>query len=306
MGTGQRMAKRVLLAVNTRARRGRAARDHVVAALRSSGHEVVELPLDGSRDGLSKAIVARRDGADVVAIGGGDGTLLTAIDGLIETKLPLAVLPLGTFNELARTLGIPADLDAALALVDDGVPFALDVGCANGTRYFNEASAGLSTRVTRLQTDDVKKRFGMLAVPITTLRALRWARPMHLEIESEDGTKRRVRAVQLTVANNYRFGGVVENPEASLEDGQLWLYSIDAQDFWHTARLLAAVALHRFAHTPEVVAVKGRHFVVRSVHGHRHRVYADSEEVARLPADFSIVNRGVTVLVPSGRVPAIR
>jgi diacylglycerol kinase (ATP) len=300
------MGKRVLLAVNTRARRGRAGRDRIAATLRSRGHELIEVPLDGSGDGLSEAIVTRRDEVDVVAVGGGDGTLLTAIDGLIETKLPLAVLPLGTFNELARTLGIPDDLDAAAALVDAGTPFALDVGCVNGVRYFNEASIGLSTRVTRLQTDDVKRRFGLLAVPITTLRALRWARPMHLEIESDDGSKRRVRAVQLTVANSYRFGGVVENPEASLEDGQLWLYSIDAQGFWHTLRLLAAVARHRFAHTPEVVAVKGRRFVVRSVHGHRHRVYADSEEVTRLPAEFSIVNRGVTVLVPPGRVSAIR
>jgi YegS/Rv2252/BmrU family lipid kinase len=300
------MGKRVLLAVNSRARRGRAARDRAAAALRSLGHAVVEVQLDGSRAGLSEAIVARRDDVDVVAVGGGDGTLLTAIDGLIETKLPLAVLPLGTFNELARTLGIPADFDVAAALIDTGVPFAVDVGSANGVHYFNEASVGLSTRITSLQTDDVKRWLGMLAVPITTLRALRWARPMHLEIESEDGAKRRVRAVQLTVANSYRFGGVVENPEASLEDGRLWLYSIDSQGFRHTIRLLAAVALHRFAHTPEVVAVKGRRFTVRSVHGHRYPVDADSEQATRLPAEFGIVNRGVTVLVPPDRVPAIR
>ncbi|HZX67670.1 MAG TPA: hypothetical protein VFE70_02245, partial [Candidatus Elarobacter sp.] len=108
------------------------------------------------------------------------------------------------------------------------------------------------------------------------------------------------------VANNYRFGGVVENPEASLEDGRLWLYAIDVQDFWHTVRILAAVALHRFAHAPEVFALKGRSFTVRSVHGHRHRVFADSEEVTRLPAVFDVANRAVTVLVPPERVPAIR
>jgi YegS/Rv2252/BmrU family lipid kinase len=299
------MGKRVLLAVNPHARRGRGALERVAAALRSRGHEVVELPLDRSLD-LSETIEARRSEIDVVVVGGGDGTLLRALDGLIATKLPLAVLPLGTFNELARTLGVPPDIDAATTLVDDGVPLALDVGCANGVHYLNEASVGLSTRVTRLQTEDVKRRLGMLAIPVTTIRALRWARPMHLEIESEDGAKRRVRAVQLTVANSYRFGGVVENPEASLEDGQLWLYSIDSQGFWHTVRLLIAVALHRFAHAPEVMAVKGRRFVVRSVHGHRYAVDADGEEIARLPAEFSIVNRGLTVLVPPDRVPAIR
>jgi YegS/Rv2252/BmrU family lipid kinase len=242
----------------------------------------------------------------VVVVGGGDGTLLTAIDGLVEAKLPLAVLPLGTFNELARTLGVPSDPDDVAALVEDGVPLPLDVGCVNGKRYFNEASVGLSTRVTRLQTDEVKKRLGMLAIPVTTLRALRYAKPMHLEIEAEDGSRRRVRAIQLTVANSYRFGGVVENPEASLEDGRLWLYSIDVRSVWHALAVVAAVVLRRFQHAPEVTAVRGKRFVVRSVHGREHRVYADSEDVAKLPAEFAIVHDGITVLVPAERVPDIR
>jgi len=70
---------------------------------------VIGVELDASKDGLSKAIVAHKDDVDIVVVGGGDGTLLTAIDGLVETKLPLAVLPLGTFNELARTHGLVAE-----------------------------------------------------------------------------------------------------------------------------------------------------------------------------------------------------
>jgi diacylglycerol kinase (ATP) len=300
------MGKRVLLAVNERARRGQAARAEIEAAFRKRGHEVTGVQLDASKDGLSKAIVAHKDDVDVVVVGGGDGTLLTAIDGLVETKLPLVVLPLGTFNELARTLGVPAAPDDVAALVDDGVPLPLDVGCVNGKRYFNEASVGLSTRVTRLQTGEVKKRLGMLAIPFTTLRALRFQRPMHLEIESEDGSKRVLRALQLTIANSYRFGGFVENPEASLEDGQLWLYSIDVRGFWHTLGLLAAVALRRLQQAPDVTAVRGKRFVVRSVHGRNHRVFGDSEDLARLPAEFTIINGGVTVIVPERRVPSIR
>jgi diacylglycerol kinase (ATP) len=300
------MGKRVLLAVNARARKGQAARDQVMKVFRERGHEVTEVQLDASKDGLSKAIVAHKNDVDVVVVGGGDGTLLTAIDGLVETKLPLAVLPLGTFNELARTLGVPTDPDEVAALVDDGVPLPVDVGCVNGKRYFNEASVGLSTRVTRLQTGEVKKRLGMFAIPVTTLRALRFQRPMHLEIESEDGSKRMLRALQLTVANSYRFGGVVENPEASLEDGQLWLYSIDVRGFWHTIALLGAIALRRFQQAPDVTAVRGKRFIVRSVHGRRHRVFGDSEDLTTLPAEFSIINGGVTVLVPEDRVPSIR
>jgi diacylglycerol kinase (ATP) len=292
------MAKRVLLAVNARARRGREARDRAAEAFRAHGHEVVEITKDIPPGELSAAIRAHADAVDVVVVGGGDGTLLTAIDGLVATKLPLVILPLGTFNELARTLGVPHDPAAVAKLVDEGVPLQLDVGRVNGIAYFNEASVGLSTRVTRLQTGEVKRRLGMLAIPVTTLRALRWMRPLRLEIESDEGTKRTVRAAQLTVANSYRFGGVVENPEASLEDGRLWLYSIDVRSWWHTLGILAAVALRRFPHAPDTLAVRGRRFVVRSVHGRAHHVTADSEPVTYLPAEFTIENRAVTVLVP--------
>src|ERR1035437_9206615 len=300
------MVKRVLLAVDSRARHGRKLRERAAAAIRARGHEIVEIAKEIPPSELSAAIRAHKDDVDVVVVGGGDGTLLSAIDGLVETKLPLVILPLGTFNELARTLGVPGDPVPAAALIDEGVPVQLDVGRVNGVRYLNEASIGLSTRVTRLQTGEVKRRLGMLAIPVTTLRALGWARPMHLEIESDDGGKRIMRALQLTVANSYRFGGVVDNPEASLDDGLLWLYSIDVHAWWHTLGILLAVAVRRFPHAPDRTAVRARRFVVRSVHGAPHHVYADGESVARLPAEFTIENRAITVLVPPGAAENIR
>jgi YegS/Rv2252/BmrU family lipid kinase len=300
------VGKRVLLAVNGRARRGRMARDEAAAAFRARGHDVVEITKDVPPGELSNTIVAHKNDVDVVVVGGGDGTLLTAIDGLIETKKPLVILPLGTFNELARTLGVPSDPAAVAALVDEGVPLQIDVGSVNGVKYFNEASVGLSTRITRMQTPEIKRRWGMLAILVTTLRALHWARPLHLEVEAEDGTKRLVRAVQLSAANSYRFGGVVENPEASLADGMLDLYSIDAEGFWPTVALIAAVVLRRFHHSPDVKTFRGKRFVVRSVHGRPHPVAADSEVVTHLPAEFTVVERAVTVLVSRAKVPEIR
>jgi diacylglycerol kinase (ATP) len=299
------MPKRVLLAVNPRARRGSDARDRAAAAFRTRGHQVLEIST-GERPGeLSRAIVAHRDDVDVVVIGGGDGTLLWAAAGLIETKLPLAILPLGTFNELARTLGVPSVPEEVAALVDEGLPLRIDVGRVNGVYYFNEASVGISTRVARFQTTEVKRRLGMWAIPVTTLRALRWVRPLHLEIEDDAGSRRFVEAVQLTVANNYRFGGVVENPEGSLADGQLWLYSIDVRGWLDALAIVIAVVLRRFPHAPDVVAVRGKRFAVRSVHGHGHRVFADSEDVTQLPAEFTVLPRAVTVLVNQVQAPKI-
>jgi YegS/Rv2252/BmrU family lipid kinase len=300
------MARRVLLAVNVHARRGRDAKAAMLAALQARGHSVREVPEDTPAEAMSAAIGAQRDRIDVVVVGGGDGTLLHAIDGVIAAKLPLIVLPLGTFNEFARTIGTPDDIDAVADLVENSVPLSVDVGVVNGVRYLNEASIGLSTSVTELQTEDVKSRLGMLAIPVTTLRALRWMRPLKLIVEADDGSTRNVRAVQLTVANSYRFGGVVDNPEASLEDGRLWLYAIDVRGFFNILRVLAAVVLHRFEHAPEVTAVRGRGFTVRSRTGSKHGVYADSEHVTDLPATFSIEPRALTVLVPERSVQAIR
>jgi len=298
------MPKRVLLAVNTRARRGRDARDRAAAALRARGHTVVELQTDGAPGSLSRAIVERAKDVDVVAVGGGDGTIVSAIAGLRETGLPLLALPLGTFNELARTLGIPFDVDEAAALLDAGVPYRIDVARANDFDYVNEASIGLSTSVARLQTGVVKKRLGMLAIPVTTLRALRYARPFHVDVELDDGTRRRFRTIQLTVANSYRFGGVVENPEAAIDDGQLWLYTIDIKRWWHAFGILASIGLHRFPHAPDVVALRGRTFVV---HTHRpRRVYADSEPATHSPVTFTVAREAIAIYVPPDRVEAIR
>ncbi|HYZ17778.1 MAG TPA: diacylglycerol kinase family protein [Candidatus Acidoferrum sp.] len=299
------MPKRVLLAVNDRARRGREMRERSVLALRALGHVVTEVSTGRPGD-LSQAIIAHRNDVDVVVVGGGDGTLLWSIEALIETKLPLAILPLGTYNELARTLGVPSTPEDVASLIDEGLPLPIDVGRVNGVPYFNEASIGLSTRIARYQTSEIKKKLGLLVVPVTALRALQWMRPLHLEVEADDGSRRILRAVQVTVANNYRFGGFVENPEGSLEDGHLWLYSIDVRGWLHTLGILIAVALRRFPHAPDVVAVRGKRFVIRSLHGHAHRILADSEEVAHLPAEFTVVPAAVTVLVPERSVTKIR
>jgi diacylglycerol kinase family enzyme len=295
----------VLLAINPRARKGPAAAAALRAALIARGHTVLDVPLERDTT-FAEALGERRAEIDVAVVGGGDGTLLRVLPALVETKVPVVIVPLGTFNELARTLGMPSDPDQVAALVDQGVPLMLDVGRVNDAYYLNEASVGLSTRVAELQTPPLKRALGLFAIPVATARALRWWRPMHLEIEDDQGKSRTVRVVQLTVANSYRFGGVVENPDASLEDGQLWLYALDVRGWWDALRIVLAVAVHRFPRAPRVETLRGTRFRVRSLRRQRHHVYADSEKVAQLPAEFRVMPHALTVLVPSARVPAIR
>jgi diacylglycerol kinase (ATP) len=286
---------RILLAVNVRARRGRDARDRAVACLRERGHQIVVVDTRKASD-LQRAIVAHRGRVDVVAIGGGDGTLISAIGGLRSVGVPLLILPLGTFNELARTLAIPLDIPGACALLETGLPHAIDVGCVNGFWFFNEASIGLSTHVAREQTGQVKSRWGMLAIPLATVRAWRSLRPYHLDVELESGEHTMFRTMQLTVANSYRFGGVVENTEARIDDGTLDLYSIDLQHWWDPLEIIGAVAVKRFPAARGVQTMRGKRFVVRG--RHRHQVFADGEPATTTPAEFLVVPQAISVYVP--------
>jgi diacylglycerol kinase (ATP) len=286
---------RVLLAVNVRARRGRDARDRALAALRGAGHDVTVADTRKRAD-LERDIVAGRGRIDVAAIGGGDGTLVSAIGGLRSAGIPLLILPLGTINELARTLNIPLDIEAACRLLHTGTPHAIDVGCVNGFWFFNEASIGLSTHVAREQTGEVKSRWGMLAIPLATVRAWRSLRLYHLDVELESGDHRAFRTMQLTVANSYRFGGVVENTAARIDDGTLDLYSIELRRWWDPLEILGAVAVKRFPDAKGVQTIRGRRFVVRG--RHRHHVFADGEPATHTPAEFTVVPRAISVFVP--------
>jgi diacylglycerol kinase (ATP) len=287
--------KRILVVVNARARLGAGARERVVAALEARGHIVVEADPRSSQD-VSPAIAEQRGRIDVVVVGGGDGTLIAAIDGVRRAGVPLAILPLGTTNDLARTLALPFGIFSACALVDDGRPRAIDVGWANGVWFFNEASIGMSTHVVREQTGRLKSRLGMLAIPVGTLRALRFMRPYQLTVKW-DGGERTFRTVQLTVANSGRFGGYVENLGATIDDGLLDLYSIDVRRPWDALEIITAVLRKQFPSSRNVTTISATSFTVTG--RHRHHVSADGEDAGMTPTEFKVVPHALEVLVPA-------
>src|SRR5215216_720857 len=106
------MPRRALLIVNSNSRNGAAQLRTAQERLEAHGIEPVHREC-GSRDELSPLIAKHGADFDLVAVGGGDGTLNAAAQGVIERGLPLGILPMGTANDLARTLGVPTDLDEA-------------------------------------------------------------------------------------------------------------------------------------------------------------------------------------------------
>ena len=104
--------------------------------------------LEPPGDADCTAVIKRHAaGCDLVILGGGDGTMNAAAPALVETGLPLGVLPLGTANDLARSLDIPLEPVAAATLITTEEARPADLGWVNGHYYFNVASIGFSAEL---------------------------------------------------------------------------------------------------------------------------------------------------------------
>lgn len=289
---------KALLILNRQARHGRTGSGPALDRLRAAGFELIEEPV-GHPTELPQLIRRHQGRVDSVIIGGGDGTLTMAVDGLVDVKLPLGVLPLGTANDLARTLGLPTDPVAAADVIAQGHLKQIDLGWVNGTHFFNVASVGLSSGITRRLDRGRKSRWGVLAYPLAAARVLYYARPFTADIVTGSGTVR-VRTFQVTVGNGRYYGGGLTVDEASgIDDGVLHLFSLEAERWWQIIPLLPSLWRGTLKGSPHVRTMSGRAFEVRPVKKRTKHIIADGEIVGRAPAHFRIVPRALSVYVPA-------
>jgi YegS/Rv2252/BmrU family lipid kinase len=141
------------------------------------------------------------DGAERVFASGGDGTVSAVADGLIETEVPLGIIPAGTANVLAQELGIPQDIDKACRLLSEtSVTRSIDALKVDGRYYMLSIGTGLDA-MTIEQTDRKdKRRFGRLAYFASVAKVLIGFQP-HRFVITVDGKKKHVRAADVLVTN---------------------------------------------------------------------------------------------------------
>ncbi len=290
------MSQRALLLVNRQARRGQSALAQAIDQLQALGFTILEESAAHPPQ-LPELIRSYRDRVDLVIVGGGDGTLNAAIAGIVDTRLPLGILPLGTANDLARTLGIPTDLTTACQIIAAGYQHPIDLGWVNGHYFFNVASLGLSVQITQNLTTEVKQRWGVLAYVTTAIRVIGQSRPFWAKIRSGD-TSIEVGTVQIAVGNGrYYGGGLTVANDAAIDDERLDLYSLELQRWWQILPLLPAMRRGQHATWSSVRALTGREF---EVHTRRPRpINTDGEITTHTPATFRVVPKAVSVFVPA-------
>ncbi|HVS03362.1 MAG TPA: diacylglycerol kinase family protein [Thermoanaerobaculia bacterium] len=213
------------LILNPGSRNGEAAAAALLPLLRQLG-DVRMLLTRGVRHGEALAREAAAGGERLIFVAGGDGTLNEVINGLTGyfDQVRLGVLPVGTGNDFARSLGMPADLEGAVAALAAGRTRRCDlVRFRSGDldRYFANVSAGgFSGEVNETLTPQMKDSWGPLAYFRAALETLpeRCAHSVRLVFDDEE--VRQEKAFNVAVANG-RFvaGGIPVAPYAEIDDG---------------------------------------------------------------------------------------
>lgn len=288
-------ARRALFLVNPKARRGSEPVEPILQRLRQGGLTVTVEPFEALPE-IARDIVRLRDRADLVIVCGGDGSVSSAAVAAMESGLPLGVMPMGTANDLARTLAIPMDLLKAADVIVQGHSRSVDLGTVNGHAFFNVASIGLSTELARSLDPELKRRFGRFGYAVAAMRVLSKADRFKARI-TEKGLAISVQTYQIAVGNGRHYGGgnIVE-ASASIDDGHLDLYSLEMKNVWKLALMLRSFRSGRHGAWSEVRTARCIEFDVET--SKPMPVNTDGEIVTSTPAHFKVHPAAVSIYAP--------
>lgn len=279
---------------------------------RALGDLCPELIVTESIEDAYEAAREWRSGLLVAA--GGDGTVNEVISGLGEAGFPeevvFAVLPLGTGNDLASTLCIPAQPEAARLLLRGEVR-TLDTARIRSADveesfFVNVATGGLGAEISEAADDkELKRRWGRLAYLRASLEAARDHRARRVRLEL-DGVRYDLRVVNVTVGNcRYAGAGWPAAPKANPEDGLLDIVAIE--DTGITGLLsLAPQALADEDYTEKEGVFAARAANVRVEAEPELGFTADGEIIGEAPAEFTVLPRSLKVIVGPGYTPEPR
>jgi len=290
-------AKRLLVLFNPRAHSGSApdAASSFDAKLREAGFAATMHELRGGGD-LDAAVDRYGAQCDAIVVGGGDGTVGSALPAVLRSGLPMGVWPLGTANDFARSLDIANDDDAVAAL-QAWDPQPIDVADVNGHYFINNATLGLPAEAAARLSPQLKRRFGVFASVALVPVLWQQAKPFDVEIETEARVERRRIVAALIGSGKYEGGFPVRY--SALADGRLHLDVCTARSRWALLPILVDIALKRAGRSKRIETFAARRVTVRTPSP--KRVAADGDITTQTPATIQVHPGAVRVFRAGGR-----
>ena len=298
MSSQGEIPRRAVLVVNAHSRRGRELFRDSVRKLEAAGVELIESHAVRDPNKLAPTVKAAvKGGAPMVIVGGGDGTLSGAVDELVGRDCVFALLPLGTANSFARTLGIPLDLDGAIGVIANGRRRRIDLGIINGDYFANCAAMGLAPMIGEGIPPKLKRSLGRVGYFAWAVWCLIRFHPFRLTVDDGE-TRQTLWAAEVRIANGGFHGGVELVEGADVASGEIVVQAVRGRSslplIWDWfAKYWKLPARH--AATEEFHARR-----LRLETRPRQRISIDGEVVARSPATVEVAERAIDIVVPAG------
>ena len=267
-----REIKSAALVVNARSRKGRRLFKHACRLLKDLPYPVDAYAVKNPGDLCGVVGRALYKGPDLLILGGGDGTISGLVDQMVGRDVRLGVLPLGTANSFARTLGIPLDVEGAIEVIRTGRPRRIDLGMIDKDYYANCAAMGISPQIAETVPHDLKKYLGRVGYLAWAAWQFTRFKPFTLIVDTGE-RRERLRVVEVRIANGPYHGGTELVDSAEVDSGEIVVQAV----MGHVKRRLVK---NWFA---SVIRHKSRHEDVREFRGRSVRIDTEPRLPITLP-----------------------
>ncbi len=287
--------KSAALVVNAKSRKGQALFKRACSAMSGLPYDVdahaVEDP-DKLEETVLKALAKK---PDLLILGGGDGTISGLVDLMVGHDVILGVLPLGTANSFARTLGIPLTVEGAVEVIRTGAPRRIDLGMIDGDYFANCAAMGISPKIAETVPHGLKKILGRVGY-------LGWAayqfmrfRPFTLIVgEGDDAV--RMRVVEVRISNGPYHGGTELVDAAAVDSGEIVVQAVMGKMKRRLIQNWVASVLRHESRHEEVRDFRGKSIRVDTIP--RLPISIDGEVLAKTPVTAKIAAGIIRVMAP--------
>jgi diacylglycerol kinase family enzyme len=290
------LPKQAILLVNAKSRSGAdefaGVRDKLVAA----GIDLIDAQAITDPADMGAAVAGAVTRAPMVILGGGDGSLSANIGQFVGRDTVFALVPLGTANSFAGTLGIPRDIDSAVAVIAHGQRRRIDVGRIDARYFANAAAIGLSPMIARTVPHQLKRVAGVGGYLVWAMWCALRFRPFRLRIDQPGRAPQHLWATEVRIANGSHHGGVELVESQTIDSGDIVVQAVAGKSIWRLGWSWFAT----------VVKLRARHGTLREFRGDsigittrpRQKISIDGEVGARTPVRVSVLPAAVEIAVP--------
>ncbi|HOJ96543.1 MAG TPA: YegS/Rv2252/BmrU family lipid kinase [Methanospirillum sp.] len=285
-----------VLIVNTHSRNGERLFFKALDLLQLHGIEVIAAyPVrkpERIRSVVSEVISQKNP---LIIIGGGDGTFNTIIDLFVHQDTVLGILPLGTANNFARSMGIPMSVHRAIEVIATGKVVDIDLGMINSQYFINIATIGFSHNVVSATPRKLKRYLGMISYLLCETQYL-ISQELFRCIITTDGREETIHTRQLIIANGSFYGARKITPDAHIDNDTLIIFAMDSESRWQGLKFWIGFFLGRHLTFPQSRIYKVKEATIETIP--RKYVIMGGEKTTQTPAHLSIDNEAIQVIAP--------